>query len=99
MRKILPNRNWNIGEESILPTPVQRVDTKPIEQADQPQENENIRENNDNDPSKGNTRYPTRIRNKPRHLDEYVLDNNVNYTVDYCYRVANIPTMYDEAVN
>ena len=88
--------------EDFPSTPVQRVATERTEQADQPQENENVTENNDNEPE-GNTRYPTRIRNKPRHLEEYVLDDeiddSVNYTVDYCYRVANIPTTYDEAVN
>ena len=39
----------------------------------------------------------------PKHLDEYVvekdIDDNVNYTVDYCYRVTNIPSTYNEAVN
>ena len=27
------------------------------------------------------------------------MEDNVNYTVDYCYRVVNIPTTFDEAVN
>ena len=91
-----------VGGE-YLSTLVQRVETEPcIEQTDQANEDENITENNDNVPE-GNTRYPTRIRNKPKHLEGYVLDDgeeyNINYTVDYCYRVANIPTTYDEAVN
>ena len=38
----------------------------------------------------------------PKHLDEYVIekniDYNVNYTVDYCCRVRNILSTYDEAV-
>ena len=25
--------------------------------------------------------------------------DNINYTVEYCYRVTNIPTTYDEAVD
>ena len=37
-----------------------------------------------------------------KHLDEYVLDgdleDDVNYTVDYCYRVVNIPTTYNDAL-
>ncbi len=65
-----PKQKIEVGEE-FLSSPVQRVDTERPEQADQPQENYNVTENNDNEP-KGNIRYPTRIRNKPRHLDEYV---------------------------
>ena len=46
--------------------------------------------------------YPKRIRNKPKHLEEVVLDGNLeditSDTVDYCYRVANIPTTYSEAL-
>ena len=48
-------------------------------------------------------RYPTRTRNKPKHLQDYVLDSDsdddVNVTVDYCYRVSNIPTSYEEAIH
>lgn len=89
-----------VGGE-YLSTPVQRVETEPcIEQTDQANEDENVTENND--VPQGNTRYPTRIQNKPKHLEGYVLDeeeDNINYTVDYCYRVANIATTYDEAVD
>ena len=39
----------------------------------------------------------------PKHLDEYVIekniDYNVNYTVDYCCSVTDILSTYDEAVN
>jgi len=85
-----------------LPTPAQRGETEPcIEETDQANEDKNVTENNDNVPE-GNTR-PTRIRNKPKHLEGYVLYNdekdNINYTVDYCYRGANIPTTYKEAVD
>ena len=86
-----------------LPTPVQRVATELcIKQTDQANEDENITGKNNKLPQ-GNTRYPTRIQNKPKHLQGYVLDDeeedNVNYTVDYCYRVAIIPTTYDKAVD
>ena len=47
-------------------------------------------------------RYPKQTRNKPKHLEEFVLDGDLeditNYTVDYCYRVVNIPTTYSEAL-
>ena len=85
-------------EEEFLPTPVPRVETEVnTEQAEQTKQDENVTENNDN------TRYPSRVRNKPKRLDEYVLDcdmeDNFNYTVDYCYRVVNTPTTFGEAVN
>ena len=63
-------------------------------------ENEQTNEGQERENTHGNDRYPIRTRNKPKHLDEYVLDSdNANYTVDYCYRVANIPTTYSEAIN
>ena len=47
------------------------------------------------------SRYPKQTRNRPKH-DEYVsgsdFEDNANYTVDYCYRAANIPTTYDDAL-
>ena len=46
--------------------------------------------------------YPTQTRNKPKHLEDYVLtdsDSNVNVTVGYCYQVLNIPTSNEEAIN
>ena len=46
-------------------------------------------------------RYPTRTRNKPKYLDDYVLDNSddcANYNVDYCYRTADIPSTYGDAL-
>ena len=72
-----------------------------MNKTDQANKDENVTGNSDKVPE-DNTRYPTRIRNKPSHLKGYVIEddeeNNVNYT-DYCYRVANIPTMYNEAVD
>ena len=44
-------------------------------------------------------RYPTRIRNKPRYLDEYVVDSTTNLAVDYCYQMNDIPTCNSQAVN
>ncbi|XP_046857879.1 uncharacterized protein LOC124451302 [Xenia sp. Carnegie-2017] len=50
------------------------------------------------------SRYPTRIRSKPKYLDEYVTEEvsgeeTVSYTVDYCYRVSNITTTYSQAIS
>ena len=50
------------------------------------------------------SRYPKRTRNRPNRYgnDEYLsgsnLEDNANYTVDYCYRAANIPTTYNDAL-
>ena len=55
------------------------------------------------DNGENDKRYPPRTRNKPQHLEDYVLDtdsdDDINVTVDYCYRVSNIPTSYEEAIN
>lgn len=42
-------------------------------------------------------RYPQRNRNKPKHLEAYVMDDEdlssvAKCSIDYCYRVANIPS-------
>ena len=42
-------------------------------------------------------RYPTRTRNKPRYLDRPI-DDNVNRTVDYCFRAVDIPKCYKQAI-
>ena len=52
-------------------------------------------------------RYPTRDRAKPKYLDDFVtgeeLDNAVddaaNCTVDFCYRVSNVPESYQDAIS
>ena len=50
------------------------------------------------------SRYPKRTHNRPNCYgnEEYVLgsnfEDNANYTVDYCYRAANIPTTYNDAL-
>ena len=91
-----------VDDEILLPTPQTTVDT------DQTQNDsvmtlgsEDVTEDNQADSSQQG-RYPKRTRNKPKHLEEFVLDGDLeditNYTVDYCYRVANIPTTYSEAL-
>ena len=47
--------------------------------------------------SSSEIRYPTRTRNWPNYFSEQK-DDNANYTVDYCYRVANIPQCYKQAI-
>ena len=52
-------------------------------------------------------RYPSRDRARPKYLDGYVtgeeLDNAVddaaNCTVDFCYRLSNIPKSYQDAIS
>ena len=52
-------------------------------------------------------RYPSRDRARPKYLDDYVtgeeLDNVVddaaNCTVDFCYRVSNVPKSYQDAIS
>jgi hypothetical protein len=44
-------------------------------------------------------RYPTRACNKPNYFGLNKLDDNTSYTVDYCYRLANIPVSYKQAVD
>ena len=52
-------------------------------------------------------RHPTRDRAKPKYLDDFVtgeeLDNAVddaaNCTVDFCYRVSNVPESYQDAIS
>ena len=43
-------------------------------------------------------RYPLRSRSKPNYLGQTKLNDNVSYTVDYCYKVANIPECYKQAL-
>ena len=55
----------------------------------------------ENDKKEDNSRYPARIRNKPKRLgfSDFGTEDDVSYTVDYCYRVVDIPTSYDEVLN
>ena len=50
------------------------------------------------------SRYPKRVHSRPKRYgqDEYVsgsdFEDSTNCTVDYCYRAANIPTNYEDAL-
>ena len=47
--------------------------------------------------------YPQRKRTGPKHLEDYFAEGDINLaasandSVDYCYRVANIPNSYAQA--
>ena len=84
-------------DEIVLPTPPTTVDSDVSDE--QTTEDRNVAENENRGED---SRNPKRIHTIPKHLDGYVLDggleDDANYTVDYCYRVANIPTTYDDAI-
>ena len=52
------------------------------------------------------SRYPTRDRAKSKYLDDYVtreeldsaVDDAAHCTVDFCYRVSNVPESYQDAI-
>ena len=43
-------------------------------------------------------RYPERTRNKPSFDRQDKLDDNLNHTIDYCYKLANIPLDHQQAI-
>jgi len=62
----------------------------------------NDAETNDNDSLKdhhekettSDGRFPVRVRNKPKYLEDYV-----QYSLDYCYRLSDIPNNYNDAAH
>lgn len=58
-----------------------------------------------NDISDNIKRNPVRTRNKPHYLSDFVTEDDkemskiAKCSVDYCYRVANIPKDYNEAID
>ena len=52
---------------------------------------------------KHSRRYPQRECNKPKYLEEYVTDSDMsdiaNCTIDYCYRVVDVPVNYQNAIS
>jgi hypothetical protein len=56
-------------------------------------------DNSRQDITERENRYPRRDRTQPKYLEDYVTESSsVNCSVDYCYRVADIPRTYQEAV-
>ena len=57
----------------------------------------------ENDTTYQPPRYPIRARTKPGYLNEYVtskvVDEVAEYTVDYCYRMSDIPSFYSQAIH
>ena len=43
-------------------------------------------------------RYPKRTRNKTNFHRQDKLDDNLNHTIDYCYKLANIPLDHQQAI-
>ena len=52
-------------------------------------------------------RYPVRDHVRPKYLDDYVtgediddaIDDTANCTIDFCYRLANVPQSYQDAIS
>jgi hypothetical protein len=43
-------------------------------------------------------RYPARTRNKPNFYGQDKIDDTLDHTTDYCYKLANIPSDYQQAM-
>ena len=90
-------------DDDEMPTPLRTVDTEQLQDNSDVVPVEDVTENNDTRADMSQeSRYPKRIRNKPKHLDDYALDSDLedsaNYAIDYCYRIANIPTTFADAL-
>ena len=52
-------------------------------------------------------RYPARDRVRPKYLNDYVtgedideaIDDTANCTIDLCYRLANVPQLYQDVIS
>ena len=77
--------------------PIARGDTSP----DEGDGNANSIEV-ENNSTHQSPRYPSRARSKPGYSNEYVtskvVDDVAEYTVDYCYRMSDIPACYSQAI-
>ena len=88
-------KRYQVPEEYPCPRPVlnEAEQSKPPELEEK--EDEDRRETEDR-------RYPQRHRNKPKYLEDYELEEDVSdatrCSVDYCYRVADVPVTYEEAL-
>jgi len=45
------------------------------------------------------SRYPKRVRNRPKYLDEYETENSIKSTVEYCYAAVSVPQCYADALS
>ena len=88
---IEPNEDdWarrNVSSENYVPQeandPERCTDDVPVQEPEPGQEPEPVTED-------GNRRYPSREHRKPKRYGDYVLDESAKYTVDYCFRVADV---------
>ena len=64
-------------------------------------EDVNVSDEADNE-IEGARRYSQRQRSKPKYLEDFVTDSNLEdstkCTVDYCYKIADVPKTYQEAI-
>ncbi|KAL7641208.1 UNVERIFIED_CONTAM: hypothetical protein RMT77_008346 [Armadillidium vulgare] len=79
--------------------------TRPRTQEDGSTEEENEEPNKEelSENEEQENRYPKRQRNKPKYLEDYDNDMdqnliNVNYSMDFCYRMISVPKSYEEAM-
>ena len=98
---IEPNEDdWarrNVSSENDVPQevndPERCTDDVPVQEPEPGQEPEPEPVAED-----GNRRYPSREHRKPKCYGDYVLDESAKYTVDCCFRVADVPKTYTDAM-
>ncbi|CAM1303858.1 Uncharacterised protein r2_g1370 [Pycnogonum litorale] len=82
------------GEESVNDD----NEDETIRESTQPTKNITVQENAF--PENPQTeRFPIRTHKKPKYLEDYVTDDSAKYTVDYCYRIDDIPKSYKAAIS
>ena len=98
---IEPNEDdWarrNVSSENDVPQeandPERCTDDVPVQEPEPGQEPESEPVTEDR-----NRRYPSRGHRKPKRYGDYVLDESAKYTVDYCFRVADVPKTNTDAM-
>ena len=93
------SKNFECSNDNIIDVPEEYSYSRPDED-EQPQI-ENSKEGADKRKDE-ESRYPRRDRNKPKYLDDYTMDDEVSNaarcSIDYCYRIADVPVTYEEAL-
>ena len=105
-KDVRDNPESNIEEDTTVSLPLYPLDPQPMNDdqnyvdPENPINDGNDRPNpaiNDGNAQMLETRYPKRDRSKPKYLEHYTdgseIDesNHVNFTVDYCYKMSEIP--------
>ncbi|PIK57781.1 hypothetical protein BSL78_05307 [Apostichopus japonicus] len=93
---IMRNKPESVTEEE---PPVQASDRR-HEAVNQNVNPEHIAREQSDQESCSSQRYPRRERKSPKYLEDYNIDNDdsVNYSIHYCYRLADVPKTYQEAI-